>query len=622
MGEHSVNKNTNKETRERFIKHLLNDIKALELMIEKDIIENDVIRIGSEQEFCLVSEDWRPAKSAEEILKAINDPHFTTELARYNLEINLDPVELKGKCFYQVEEQLTTLLNKAKVAAEQHKTKILLTGILPTIGKKEIDLDYMTPSPRYWNLNDITKKLRGSDFELKLSGVDELSLRHDSVLFEACNTSFQMHLQIPSWDFISSYNWAQAIAGPVLSVCTNSPMLFGRELWSETRIGLFKQSIDTRNSSYAIKDQQARVTLGGQWMTGTAADIFKNDVALYKVIMTNNIETDSLAELASGRIPNLKALNLHNGTIYRWNRACYGVGGGKPHLRIENRYIPAGPTVIDQMANFAFWIGLMKGRPSEYDDISNHMDFRDARDNFIKAARTGKDSALHWKDRQMFVPELVKNELLPMAYDGLKKMQIDQNDIEKLLGIIEQRVDGMTGSKWMVRNYRNLRKRIKQDDALLTLTRGIYESQKSGNPVHTWPMLDESLDIRDAAHLVGHIMTTRLFVVNEADLAELAMSVMEWKTIHHVPVENNVGDLCGLLTWTHMNKYKQKEAKDEHLIVSDIMIKDVITVQPDTEIKKAIELMKKLEYGCMPVVQGNHLVGIITIKDVMPFDND
>jgi hypothetical protein len=250
------------------------------------------------------------------------------------------------------------------------------------------------------------------------------------------------------------------------------------------------------------------------------------------------------------------------------------------------------------------------------------MDFRDARANFVKAARTGKDSALHWKGRQIFVPELLTKELLPIAYDGLKRMNIDHADVEKLLGVIEQRIDGMTGSKWMVRNYRNLRKRIKQDDALLTITKGIYESQKSGNPVHTWPMLDESRDIHDASHLVEHIMSTKLMVVNEVDLAELATSVMEWKEIHHVPVENGSGDLCGLLTWTHMSKYKQREDSEESLIVSDIMIRDVITVRPDTEIKKAIQLMKKLEYGCMPVVQGKHLVGIITIKDVLPFDND
>lgn len=611
------------EIRIKFIKHLLSDIQALETMVNDCMIENDIIRIGAEQEFCLVTDKWRPSRLSQEILKKIDDEHFTTELARYNLEINLDPMELKGDCFSEVENQLRFLLKKARTAANKYDNKVVLTGILPTIGKKELGFDYMTPSPRYWNLNDMAKELRGGDFELKLSGVDELSVRHDSVLFEACNTSFQMHLQIPSFDFISSYNWAQAISGPVLGACTNSPLLLGRELWSETRIALFQQSVDTRGSSRALKDQQARVTIGNHWASGTAVDIFKNDVALYKVILTKDIELDALDELAAGNIPSLAALCLHNGTIYRWNRACYGVGNGKPHLRIENRYIPAGPTVIDQMANFAFWVGLMKGRPSQFDNMSNHMDFRDAKSNFINAARTGKDSALHWMGQRLTVPDLVTKELLPIAYAGLEKMNIDKKDVEKLLRIVEQRVNGQTASKWLIKNYRKLCKNLKKDDALLAVTKGIYDNQQDENlPVHQWPMLENKDERPPTARLVSHIMSTRLYVVNKNDLAELATSVMEWKGIHHVPVEDHSGDMCGLLTSTHIERYKKMEALDEGLIVADIMTKDVVTVQPDTEIKKAIQLMKKLEYGCMPVVQGKHLVGIVTIKDVIPFDHD
>lgn len=611
------------ESRAKFIGHLLSDIEALDVMISQGLIEDDIVRIGAEQEFCLVTDQWRPSNISQEVLETIDDDHFTFELARYNLEINLDPQELKSDCFTNTEDQLRSLLSKAALAANTHNNSVLLTGILPTIGKKELGFDYMTPTPRYHNLNEIAKELRGGDFELHLSGVDELSIHHDSVLFEACNTSFQMHLQIPSTDFISSYNWAQAISGPVLSVCTNSPLLLGRELWSETRIALFKQSIDTRGSSRALRDRQARVTIGNHWASGSAADIFKNDVALYNVIMTKEIEENSLDVLSENRIPKLKALCLHNGTIYRWNRACYGVGGGKPHLRIENRYIPAGPTVLDQMANFAFWVGLMKGRPAEFDDISTQMDFRDAKANFIKAARTGKDSTMHWKGNQVPVPELLEKELLPIAYSGLEKSGINKREIDRLLTIVEARAKGQTASKWLVKNYRSLRKTLKQDDALLTVTEGIYNNQQGlALPVHQWPMLEPKVKTDRTAHLVRHIMSTRLYIVNENDLAQLATHVMDWKGIHHVPVENNSSDLCGLLTWTHIERYKEMEAVNEQLLVGDIMTRDVITVHPDTEIIKAIELMKKLEYGCMPVVENKDLVGIITIKDVMPFDHD
>ena len=614
---------TDNEKRAKFIKHLLSDIEALEIMIQEGRIENDIERIGAEQEFCLLTHDWRPSRLSQDILESIDDKHFTYELAQYNLEINLDPIELGKNCFSELEAQLKGFLTKAAKAANAHNNHILMTGILPTIGKKELGVEYMTPTSRYQNLNEIAKELRGGDFELHLSGVDELSILHDSVLFEACNTSFQMHLQVPSTDFISSYNWAQAIAGPVLSVCTNSPLLLGRELWSETRIALFKQSIDTRGSSRALKDRQARVTIGSEWAEGSAADIFKNDAALYNVIFTQDIEENSLDVLKKGEIPKLKALNLHNGTIYRWNRACYGVGGGRPHLRIENRYIPAGPTRVDQIANFAFWVGLMKGRPTEFDDMCKQMDFRDAKANFIKAARTGKDSTLHWNGQQVPVPTLVEKELLPIAHDGLNNIGIDARDIERLLGIISERVKGQTASKWLVRNYRELRKTIKQDDALLTVTEAIHKNQQiEDHPVHQWPMLEADATKKSTAHLVRHIMSTRLYIVKENDLAQLATQVMEWKSIHHVPVENNSGDLVGLLTWTHMERYKKMELMDDELPVVKIMSKDVITVHPDTEISKAIQLMKKLEYGCLPVVENRHLVGIITIKDVIPFDHD
>ncbi len=618
MGEQKVDRSINKEDRAKFIGYLLNDIKALEDMLEKGIIEDDIIRIGSEQEFCLVTENWRPSDRAEEILAAINDPHFTTELARFNLEINLDPIELKEDCFSIVEDQLNTLLKKGKEVAEKYNTKIVLTGILPTISKNELEFYYMTPQPRYWALNNMIKELRGGDFQLHIKGVDDLSINHDSVMFEACNTSFQMHLQIAPQDFISSYNWAQAISGPVLGISANSPLLLGRELWNETRIALFQQSIDTRHSSYALKDQQARVSFGTQWESGSVAEIFKDDIAQHKVILSKEIEKDSLEELENGNIPKLTALNLHNGTIYKWNRPCYGVGGGKPHIRIENRYIASGPSTLDEMATFAFWVGLMVGRPKKFDDMPSVMDFRDAKDNFIKAARSGKYSVLNWMGKNISVKDLIIEELLPMAYSGLEKMNIDPDDIEKYMKVIEERALGITGSQWMITNYRSLRKTMKKDDALRILTKTIYENQQNGGVLNDWLNLGKEEAILSSAHLVGHIMSTQLFTVNENDSASLATSIMDWKNIHHVPVEDQSKKLCGLLTWTHMKKHQKSDSVKK---VSDIMVKDVSTVTPSTPIDEAIAIMKKNEYGCLPVVKETELVGIITIKDVIPFDN-
>ncbi|SMG13059.1 CBS domain-containing protein [Marivirga sericea] len=621
MGEQNVNLDLNNALRTSFIEHLLTDIKSLEQMLEQGMIEDDITRIGAEQEFCLVNNNWRPSQKSVEILEAINDPHFTTELARYNLEINLDPIKLEGKCFSKYEKSLDLFLEKAATAAAEKENRVILAGILPTISKNELGMDFMTPSPRYYALNDTIKAHRGKDIDLRIRGIDQLSIIHDSVLFEACNTSFQMHLQIAPDDFISSYNWAQAISGPLLSICCNSPLLLGRELWSETRIALFQQSIDTRSSSFALKDQRARVTFGNAWVSGSIAEIFKDDIARYKLLIAREIEQNSSEELAKGNTPKLQALNLHNGTIYHWNRCCYGVGNGKAHVRIENRYIPAGPTVKDEIANFAFWIGMMMGRPKEFDDMESVMEFRDAKSNFIKAARTGKESVLRWKGEQYSARELITKELLPIARVGLERAKIAKEDIDYYLGIIEERLTKETASRWCIRNYRKLKQTHKKDDALLMLTKAMHANQKIGHVSHDWPEVDPSLEAHEAAYMAAHIMSTELFTVTENDLADLATSVMLWKNIHHLPVENKKGELCGLLTWSHLEKYRKDVGNTEALPVSDIMTKDIITVRPETTIENALVIMKKNSIGCVPVTHDQHMVGIITIDDILPYDN-
>lgn len=614
MGDQKINTITDKQARSKFIRNLLNDIQALEIMLEKGMVESNITRIGSEQEFCLVTKNWRPSKKSAEILKDIDDPHFTTEIALFNLEINLDPIELKSDAFSKVEKQLNSLLKKASDSAKKFDNNIVLTGILPTISKRELEFDYMTPLDRYWMLNNMLKELRGRDFRMHMRGVDELFIKHSSVLFEGCNTSFQLHLQIDPEDFISSYNWAQTITGPVLGICSNSPLLLGRELWSETRIALFQQSIDTRKSSHALEDKLSRVSFSKEWATGSVIDIFKNDISNHKIILAKDIESNSITELKNGITPKLEALCTFNGTVYRWNRPCYGVGDGKAHLRIENRYIPSGPTTIDEMANFAFWVGLMKGRPSNFDDMPSQMDFKDVKSNFIKAARTGKESIMTWLGKEISLQDLIIKELLPIAKKGLKKASINKKDIDRLLGVIKDRAEGITGAQWKVANYRYLRKTLKQDDALGALTKQMHKNQETQLPVHLWPMFENTPNIYQDAHLVGHVMSTQLFTVHENDLADLAIRIMEWKKIHHVPVENTKGELVGLLTWAHLENYKNNDIDS---VVADIMMKNVYIAHPETKILEAIHLMKINDIGCLPVVQDKSLVGIITIKDII-----
>jgi CBS domain-containing protein len=621
MGELNVHAKTNDETRRNFIRHLLDDIAALEQMLDNGKIESGITRIGAEQEFCLVNKNWRPTANGPAILEAINDPHFTTELAKYNLEINLDPIELKTDAFSKVETQIYQLIDKAKKVAAELDNQVVLAGILPSISMRELGMEYMTEKSRYLELNRNLKKLRGNYFRMHLSGVDELSIKHDSIMFEACNTSFQIHLQIEPNDFISSYNWSQAIAGPILGLCVNSPMLLGRELWHETRVALFQQSIDTRNVSFALTDQQARVTFGESWVKGTIVDVFKNEISRYRVLFSKEIEENSLMQLKSGGIPKLEALTLHNGTIYRWNRACYGVGNGKPHVRIENRYIPSGPTIMDEMANFVFWVGLMVGRPSEYDVIDEKMDFKDAKSNFFKAARYGSESIMNWMGEEISLNQLILTKLLPMAQDGLKKMNIDSKDIIRLLDIIKKRAKGTTGSQWMIKSYRALKKEMKHGDALIALTKSIHDNQQTNRPVHEWPVKKNQSPINGVTGKVGNIMSTQLFTAFADDTADLTLRIMQWKKIHHLPIVDHQETLVGLLTWNHIQGFIEKKQDGGMIPVSQIMVRSVITTTTSTDIQDAIALMKKNQIGCLPVLQKNHLVGIITIDDLLKYDN-
>ena len=620
MGNHKVDRNKNEQSKVEFLRHLLDDIEALEYMLVHNRIESDIVRIGAEQEFCLVNEQWRPANNALKVLEEISDEHFTTELARYNLEINLDPVELKGKAFKHIENQLNSLLQKATQAATNNNNQIVLTGILPSLSLHELDLDFMTPNSRYYALNDLMKNASDGTFKMHVYGVDELSIIHDSIMFEACNTSFQMHLQIHPNDFMSSYNWAQAIAAPILGICTNSPLLLGKELWSETRIALFQQSIDTRVISQANKHQQPRVTFGNEWVSGGILEFYKKEISNYKILLSKKIKNLSTEQLKNEKTPKLEALNLHNGTIYRWNRLCYGVGNGKPHFRIENRYIPSGPTVSDEIANFAFWVGLMKGRPTEFDDLPAIMDFRDAKSNFIKAARYGSESMMYWKGRNMPLTELVLNELIPIAKRGLEKMKINPIDIDYYLGIIKERTQKQTGSQWIVKNYRDLKKQLKTDDALVALTERIHKNQISGKTIGNWPQQQKLNKFDTKASKIGHIMSRHLFTADAHDTLNITLRFMKWNNIHHLPVVTNNETLVGLITWQHLNKnWDRANTSKSFVYAKDIMISEVITVNTSTEIMQAIALMKEKEIGCLPVLENSQLVGIVTVKDLFKF---
>ncbi len=618
MGSQSVKAIKTQKQRKDFVCHLLNDIRAFEYMIENDVFEKGIQRVGAEQELCIVDKDFRPSFKALEILEKVNDPHLTTELALFNLEINLDPFELTKDCFQKLEKQLTELVDKVNTAAHEFDNdKIVLTGILPTLKKKDLIFKNMTPFKRYKTLNNVMKSIRGKDFKLHLQGVEELIVKHESILFEACNTSFQIHLQIDLDNAIDMYNWSQAIAGPMLSVMSNSPLLLSKELWSETRIALFQQSIDLRNKSYLLREQKPRVSFGDAWIKDSVLELFTDDISSHAPLVTADFDEDSLEKLEKGIMPKLEALNLHNGTLYKWNRLCYGVHNNVPHLRIENRYVPSGPSIKDEIANALFWVGVMKGMPDDYKNIWTKMPFIDAKSNFLNAARTGIDTYFNWFGEGFSTKEIVKKILLPIARKGLESAKIDANDINYYLGIIEQRVDtNITGSKWLTRNKRSLVKKISNYETNALLTYHTYKNQQQNIPVHKWENITITpVEISKKYDKLYKVMSTGIFVVNENDLIELVFKIMEWKNIHHVPVMDKDNKIVGLITKEQLRTYDFSSPKNKNIIAKRIMNADFISLSPETSTAKAAKLMNA-EKTCVLVMDELELLGIFTKNDL------
>jgi CBS domain-containing protein len=598
-----------------FTSHLLSDIQAMEWMLSQGLFEKGHQRIGAEQEIALVNAVGRPSMNGPELLEELPG-QFTTEIGQFNLELNLDPYELNAEAFRKTEEQLRAMLGLLEQKSSQSGSYPLLTGIIPSLHRKHLDIKYMTPRIRYQVLSEAIRKLRGTDFEIHIQGADELMARLDSVMYEACNTSWQLHLQIDPHEFVEQYNWAQYISGPVLAATANSPLLFGRELWHETRIALFQQSIDTRSSSNHLRDKLNRVTFGRQWLNGCPSDVFKDNISHFPAILTGDIEEDAMEVLSQGGIPKLKALRLHNGTVYSWNRPCYGISDtGYPHLRIENRYVPSGPSIPDAIANLAFWIGLMKGMPSKYGLLSEEVPFKVAKANFYRAARSSLFSAFNWDGRTVPASQLIVEELVPIAEDGLRKVGLKQDEINRYLAIIERRaILQQNGATWMIKNFRKLADCYGRGVAVQEITQALLQGQRSDSPVHEWPDLDcnRIYDLKKDDTSVERVMKTDLFTIHEDEPVALVKAVMNWKHIRHLPVEDDRGRLVGLITKTNLENVPDEQ---NHVKVKEVMTAGLITVERESTLDEGAVLLKKHGIGCLPVVENEHLIGLLTDTD-------
>ncbi|MAN95893.1 MAG: hypothetical protein CME08_02770 [Gemmatimonadetes bacterium] len=624
MTSRTVTSEIGKGSARAFSKALLKDLQALEKMLENGLIESGVRRFGCEQEMFLVNRAWRPAPVAMEVLERLDGEAFTTELARFNLEMNVEPMMLGGACLSTLQESIEELLDMAREAASEEGADVVLAGILPTLGKSDLTLDNISPMPRYYALNESLTRMRGRAYRLQIQGRDELQIEHDSVMLEACNCSCQVHLQVDSTEFAPMYNAAQAMTGPVLAAAVNSPVLFGKRLWAETRIALFRQSIDTRSTSVHLREFSTRVRFGDRWVKESVAELFQEDIAQFRVLLAQETVEDPFEQLAAGDIPRLQALQLHNGTVYRWNRPCYGISEGKPHLRIECRVLPSGPTVLDEVANAAFWIGLVLGAKHEYGDITERLSFDDAKYNFLTASRQGLDAGFRWVDGQsVTAPELILETLLPLARAGLEA-SVDRSEIDKYLGVIHDRVQSRgTGSDWMMRSLSEMEDRGSRSERMTALTAAIANRQSERKPCHEWElaMLEEAGGWTRKYVKVEDYMTTQLFTVQEDELLEMVAFLMERNQIRHVPVEDEQNRLVGLVSYRSILRMASdmgNEGDKGTTPVKTIMERDPVCVTPETSTLEAIDMMRKNAVSCLPVLKGEKLVGLVTEADFMP----
>jgi CBS domain-containing protein len=624
------------DRRRRFVRSLLTDLRALEQLQRENLFERGVTRIGAEQEVFLVNKAYGPAPGALDALAALQDPHFTTELGLFNLEMNADPQELAGRGLHQMETQLAGMLEKLRTVCAKLDMHPVLAGILPTIGKTDLGLNNMVPSPRYQTLNRVMNEARGQAYDFSIRGMDELRVLHDSVMVEACNASFQVHLQLAEPErFAHHYNLAQMLLAPVLATSTNSPVLFGRRLWAETRIALFEQSCDIRTPGLHLRETMGRVSFGRAWLQGSVVDLYKENIARFRALVGTDLTEDALATIGRGDVPELKALRLHNGTIYRWNRGCYGVSeNGKPHLRIELRVLPSGPSIADEVANAALWLGLMVELGSTLTDIPARMRFEHAHGNLYAAAREGLGARFTWLDGEdVLAQSLILERLLPLAERGLAKAGTHDADIKRYLGIVEHRTRALcTGSRWTLKSLAAMQGQGTAGARLTALVAASITRQQSGEPVAHWAeaTLAENDSANTGAQKVAEYMTTDVVSVQPEDPVELVADIMRWEHSRYVPVEDAQGRLVGLVTGDALLAYLADNAKlwepnngAEQVNgplskpVSELMHRNLITVTPDTPILEAVALLRTHRLDCLPVLQGDHLVALLTADNIV-----
>src|SRR4051794_41147091 len=490
MGDEVADTTFSRENRQRYRDKVKLNLDVFARMLAESRFDPDRRSIGLEIELNLTEETGDPALANAHVLELIADDDFQTELAQFNIEINIPPRKLEGAVFSELEATVREDLNHAEQQAQQAHAHMMIIGILPTLTEDLLNGAALSANPRYKLLNEQIFAARGEDLAINIAGVERLAMLADTIAPEAACTSVQLHQLVDPAAFGPHWNAAQAIAGIQMAIGANSPFFFGRELWRETRIALFEQTTDTRSEELKAQGVRPRVWFGERWIT-SIFDLFEENARYFPALLPLDDDEEPLATLERGDVPGLGELRLHNGTIYRWNRPIYDVVRGKPHLRVENRVLPAGPTVVDTMANAAFYYGLLRVLAEDERPVWSQMSFSAAEENFHAGARDGIEARVYWP-RLGEVPaaELVLRRLLPLADEGLSRWGVDADVRDRLLNIIERRCVLMqNGATWQSEVFHHLHDERGMDrpEALRQMTLRYREQIHGNEPVHEWP---------------------------------------------------------------------------------------------------------------------------------------
>ena len=475
MGDEIQNSQFSNADYSTFYKHLKKETDILKKLFDKQAFSEDQPMCGIEQEAWITNKNNFPIPENQYLLDEVKSDLLSPELAQFNIELNVHPQQIKANGLRKMHRELLALWSLCEEKLRQKELHLHMVGILPTVRDQELVIENMSSMNRYQALNEQVLKLRkGKPLRLDIVGVEHLKSQHFDVMLESAATSFQIHRQVPAELSARYYNASVLVSAPMVALCANSPFLFGRSLWDETRIPLFEQAVETGGYGDAANGPIRRVTFGSGYVRQSIFELFQQNLDHYPILLPVKLdETDS----------SLPHLRMHNGTIWRWNRPLIGFNeNNNAHVRIEHRVISAGPTILDEMANTVFFYGLQEYYARQEVAPESLLSFSDSKNNFYAAAQHGLNAKIHWLDgKKSPILSVLSFELIKNARHGLNMLDVDKDDIQDYIEVIEARLrKKQSGAEWQ-KAYAK-----KYDNDMNQLAARYWELQNSGNPVHDW----------------------------------------------------------------------------------------------------------------------------------------